>query len=115
MIFPATAPSRRRARLSRKKPSRRTVRFRSNQLSWTASASSQSAAQALDVVPLSTQPSVRPAKRSLLSTRVSLLLVAALVGGLAGHYASASNSGPGGVTIDAVTNKPGAGYLPGGM
>jgi len=79
------------------------------------SASSQSAAQALDVVPLSTQPSVRPAKRSLLSTRVSLLLVAALVGGLAGHYASASNSGPGGVTIDAVTNKPGAGYLPGGM
>jgi hypothetical protein len=56
---------------------------------------------------------VRPAKRSLWSTRVSLLLVAALVGGLAGHYASTSNSGPGGVTIDAVTNKPGAGYLPG--
>ena len=68
-----------------------------------------------DVVPLSSQPSVRPAKRSLWSTRVSLLLVAALVGGLAGHYASTSNSGPGGVTIDAVTNKPGAGYLPGGM
>ncbi len=68
-----------------------------------------------DVVPLSSQPSVRPAKRSLWSTRVSLLLVAALVGGLTGHYASTSNTGPGGVTIDAVTNKPGAGYLPGGM
>jgi S1-C subfamily serine protease len=72
-------------------------------------------AAAFEVVPLSSQPSVRPAKRSLWSTRVSLLLVAALVGGLAGHYASPSNSGPGGVTIDAVTNKPGAGYLPGGM
>jgi S1-C subfamily serine protease len=79
------------------------------------SASFESSAQALDVVPLSSQPSVRPAKRSLWSTRVSLLLVAALVGGLAGHYASTSNSGPGGVTIDEVTNKPGAGYLPGGM
>jgi S1-C subfamily serine protease len=73
------------------------------------------AAAIVDVVPLSSQPSVRPAKRSLWSTRVSLLLVAALVGDLAGHYASTSNSGPGGVTIDAVTNKPGAGYLPGGM
>src|SRR5271154_3035035 len=69
----------------------------------------------VDVVPLSSQPSVRPAKRSLWSTRVSLLLVAALVGGLAGHYASTTNSGPGGVTIDAVTNKPGAAYLPGGL
>jgi S1-C subfamily serine protease len=68
-----------------------------------------------DVVPLASQPSVRPAKRSLWSTRVSLLLVAALVGGLAGHYASTSNTGPGGVTIDAVTNKPGAAYLPGGL
>jgi S1-C subfamily serine protease len=76
---------------------------------------SSSAASVVDVVPLSSQPSVRPAKRSLWSTRVSLLLVAALVGGLAGHYASPTKSGPGGVTIDAVTNKPGAGYLPGGM
>src|ERR1039458_6217526 len=73
------------------------------------------AAAIVDVVPLSSQPSARPAKRSLWSTRVSLLLVAALGGGLAGHYASTSNSGPGGATIDAVTNKPGAGYLPGGM
>lgn len=84
----------------------------SSESSW---APSSDAANALDVVPLSSQPSVRPAKRSLWSTRVSLLLVAALVGGLAGHYASTSNSGPGGVTIDAVTNKPGAAYLPGGM
>jgi S1-C subfamily serine protease len=86
-----------------------------NVIDDTPSPSSVSAAQAVDVVPLSSQPSVRPAKRSLWSTRVSLLLVAALVGGLAGHYASTSNSGPGGVTIDAVTNKPGAGYLPGGL
>jgi putative serine protease PepD len=69
----------------------------------------------VDVVPLSSQPSTGPPKRSLWSTRVSLLLVAAVVGGLAGHYAAPSNSGPGGVTIDAVTNKPGAGYLPGGI
>src|SRR5579863_3779216 len=75
----------------------------------------ESSSSIVDVVPLSSQPSVRPAKRSLWSTRVSLLLVAALVGGLAGHYASSTNSGPGGVTIDAVTNKPGAGYLPGGV
>jgi S1-C subfamily serine protease len=68
-----------------------------------------------DVVPLSSQPTVRPAKRSLWSTRVSLLLVAALVGGLAGWYASSSKSGPGGVTIDEITNPPGAGYLPGGI
>ena len=65
-------------------------------------------------MPLSSQP--RATREAFLwSTRVSLLLVAALVGGLAGHYASPSNSGPGGVTINAVTNKPGAGYLPGGM
>jgi len=48
-----------------------------------------------------------------LVTRVSLLLVAALVGGLAGHYASTSNSGPG-MTIDAVTTNP-ARAIPGGM
>src|ERR1700691_5405143 len=68
-----------------------------------------------DVVPLSSQPSTQPPKRSLWSTRVSLLLVAALVGGLAGWYASSSKAGPGGVTIDQITNPPGAGYLPGGI
>lgn len=70
----------------------------------------------VDTVPLSSQPSLAPAKRTLWSTRLSLLLVAALVGGLAGHYASnTSGSKNGGVTIDAVTNKPGAAYLPNGM
>jgi len=70
----------------------------------------------VDTVPLSSQPTPAPAKRTLWSTRLSLLLVAALVGGLAGHYASnTSGSSGGGVTIDAVTNKPGAAYLPNGM
>ena len=70
----------------------------------------------VDAVPLSSQPSPAPVKRTLWSTRLSLLLVAALVGGLAGHYASdTSSSKNGGVTIDAVTNKPGAAYLPNGM
>ncbi len=51
-----------------------------------------------------------PKKTSLWSTRVSLLLVAALVGGLAGHFASTSSSTKGGqVTIKEVTNPPGAG------
>jgi len=70
----------------------------------------------VDAVPLSSQPTPALAKRTLWSTRLSLLLVAALVGGLAGHYASDSTSSKsGGVTIDAVTNKPGAAYLPNGM
>ena len=66
----------------------------------------------VDVVPLSSQG---PPKRTLWSTRVSLLLVAALVGGLAGHYASPSSSGPGGVTINEVSTAPGAAILPGGL
>lgn len=69
----------------------------------------------IDQVPLSSQPSPAPAKRSLWSTRLSLLLVAALVGGLAGHYASSSNNANGGVTIQSTSNTPGAGYLPGGI
>jgi putative serine protease PepD len=44
-----------------------------------------------------------------------LLLIAALVGGLAGHYAAPTSGGPGGVTINAVTNSPGAAVLPSGM
>jgi S1-C subfamily serine protease len=66
----------------------------------------------VDQVPLSTQSR---SSRSPWSTRISLLLVAALVGGLAGHYASRDNSGPGGVTINSVTNPPGAARLPNGM
>jgi serine protease Do len=48
------------------------------------------------------------------STRVSLLLVAALVGGLAGHYAAPSTSGSGGVTVNQVSSTPGAALLPNG-
>ena len=66
----------------------------------------------VDVVPLSSQG---PPKRTLWSTRISLLLIAALVGGLAGHYASPSSSGPGGVTINEVNTAPGAAILPGGL
>lgn len=56
-----------------------------------------------------------PPKRTLWSTRISLLLIAALVGGLAGHYASSKPSGPGGVTINQVSTAPGAAVLPGGL
>jgi S1-C subfamily serine protease len=57
-----------------------------------------------------------PRKTSLWSTRVSLLLVAALVGGLAGHFASSDSTTQGGrVTINEVTNKPGSGASSGGM
>jgi putative serine protease PepD len=79
---------------------------------------------AIDATPLSTAPAStvnavplasqgRPA-RGLWSSRISLLLVAALVGGLAGHFASNSSSGSGGVTINQVTNSPGAAVLPNG-
>ena len=66
----------------------------------------------VDDVPLSSQGRT---SRTPWSVRISLLLVAALVGGLAGHYASPAKSGPGGVTINAVTNAPGAARLPNGM
>jgi S1-C subfamily serine protease len=60
-----------------------------------------------DETPLSSQA---PRNRGgLWSTRVSLLLVAALVGGLAGHFASSSsNTHDGAVTINEVSNPPGA-------
>jgi S1-C subfamily serine protease len=66
----------------------------------------------VDDTPLSSQPRT---SRTPWSVRITLLLVAALVGGLAGHYASPVKSGPGGVTINAVTNPPGAARLPNGM
>ena len=69
-------------------------------------------APTVDDVPLSSQGRT---SRTPWSVRISLLLVAALVGGLAGHYASPAKSGPGGVTINAVTNAPGAARLPNGM
>jgi len=70
------------------------------------------AALAPDPAPLSSQ--VR-SSRAPWSTRISLLLVAALVGGLAGHFASNPSSGSNGVTINAVSTAPGAGVLPNGM
>ena len=45
---------------------------------------------------------------------MSLLLVAALVGGLAGHFAAPSSTSGGQVTINEVTSPPGAGSR-GGM
>ncbi len=54
------------------------------------------------------------AGRSPWSNRLSLLLVAALVGGLAGHFSAPSSTG-GGVTINAVSaTSPGA-VLPSGL
>jgi len=63
-----------------------------------------------DETPLSSQDRT---KRTLWSSRISLLLVAALVGGLAGHYASSSNSS--GVTINTTNTSPGAAVLPSGL
>ncbi|HUY42592.1 MAG TPA: trypsin-like peptidase domain-containing protein [Acidimicrobiales bacterium] len=63
------------------------------------------------VAPLASQSR---ASKGLWSTRVSLLLVAALVGGLAGHFTSGSSNGPGGVTINEVTTKAGGAILPNG-
>ncbi|MHB1907006.1 MAG: S1C family serine protease [Acidimicrobiales bacterium] len=47
------------------------------------------------------------------SSRFSLLLVAALVGGLAGHYAAPSTTS--GLSVNVSTQGPGAGVLPGGV
>jgi putative serine protease PepD len=64
----------------------------------------------VDDVPLSSQRKTR----TLWSTRLSLLVVAALVGGLAGHFAAPSSSSGGGVTINQVSAPPGTGSS-GGM
>ncbi len=61
----------------------------------------------VEPIPMRTSP------RSPWTSRLSLLLVAALVGGLAGHFAS-TNAG-GGVTINAVNGAPGAAALPSGL
>ncbi len=66
-----------------------------------------------DAVPLASAQR-RRGPRGVWSTRVSLLLVAALVGGLAGHYAAPSTSGPGGVTINEISSAPGGAVLPNG-
>ncbi|HEV2427948.1 MAG TPA: trypsin-like peptidase domain-containing protein [Acidimicrobiales bacterium] len=71
------------------------------------------APQPLSAVPLASATRPR-GPRGAWSTRVSLLLVAALVGGLAGHYAAPSNSGPGGVTVNEISSAPGGAVLPSG-
>ncbi|NNN02162.1 MAG: PDZ domain-containing protein [Acidimicrobiaceae bacterium] len=65
----------------------------------------------VDEAPLSSQ---RRQTRSLWSNRLSLLLIAALVGGLAGHYASSSSNG-GSVSVSTVSTAPGGAVLPSGM
>jgi putative serine protease PepD len=57
----------------------------------------------------------RGKSRALWSTRISLLLVAALVGGLAGHFASPASSGTSALSINVVGAAPGAALLPSGM
>ena len=67
----------------------------------------------VDEVPLASQG---PSRKSTWSSRVTLLLVAALVGGLAGHYASNSNSNSGGgVTVNTDNSSPGGAVLPSGL
>jgi S1-C subfamily serine protease len=70
-----------------------------------------SGAPIVDDVPLASQG--KPA-RSLWSTRISLLLVAALVGGLAGHFSSSSSSNDG-ITINSVNATPAGAVLPSGL
>ena len=65
----------------------------------------------VDEVPLASQ---KTGPKSILSSRIGLLLVAALIGGLAGHYASSSSTDGNGLTIQSVTNSPGAAILPNG-
>ena len=71
-----------------------------------------SSAHAPDEMPAATS---RAKGRALWSTRLSLLLVAALVGGLAGHFASPASSGTGNFSINVVSAAPGAAILPSGM
>ena len=55
----------------------------------------------------------RPSKhRRVWSNRVSLLLVAALVGGLAGHFAASNSNGS---TVNTDNSSPGGAVLPNGM
>lgn len=58
---------------------------------------------------------VRSSLRSPWSSRFSLLLVAALVGGLAGHFSAPSSTNSGGVTIKAVSTAPTGAILPTGL
>ena len=55
------------------------------------------------------------APRAPWSTRISLLLVAALVGGLAGHFSAPTSSGAGSVTINSVSTTPTGAVLTSGL
>jgi S1-C subfamily serine protease len=67
----------------------------------------------IDDAPLSSQDRT---KRTLWSSRISLLLVAALVGGLAGHFASSSSSPvTGSIPVSTSNGSPGAAVLPTGL
>ena len=61
----------------------------------------------VDVAPLSSQ---MRGSRTPWSSRISLLLVAGLVGGLAGHFASSSSNSTGGVSVNAVSSSPGSSF-----
>lgn len=69
-------------------------------------APSAQGAPIVDPAPLSSQ---MRGNRTLWSSRISLLLVAALVGGLAGHFAS-SSSNTAGVSVNAVNSSPGSSF-----
>jgi len=66
----------------------------------------------VDAAPLSSQGR---SPRTPWSSRISLLLVAALVGGLAGHFSSTGSSNSRGFTVNTVSTAPGGAILPSGM
>ena len=49
------------------------------------------------------------------TSKVSMFLVAALIGGIAGHFTGSSSSSSGGVVINSVSASPSAAVLPSGM
>ena len=75
-----------------------------------------SSSMIVDEVPLASQVRRnRSLWSSRVSSRMSLLLVAALVGGLAGHFAAPNNSNGGQLTINEVSGTPAAGSSGGNM
>lgn len=67
----------------------------------------------IDETPLASQDRT---KRTMWSSRISLLLVAALVGGLAGHFASSSSPVvTGSIPVNTSSGAPGAAVLPTGL
>ncbi len=75
--------------------------------------SAEQPARAPEVLPDAPPLASARAPRGVWSTRVSLLLVAALVGGLAGHYAS--GGGTSGLTVNQNNATPAGAVLSGGM